>query len=165
MQPTVIFFLPLLKRDALEAALYSLVELGASEIRLMRTQKTQRVWGGAKEFDRLRTIMIAAAEQSKQYITPTLHEPQLFDEIVKELDGTSCLFFDPQGADLFPVLQKFRKNMPQTISLMIGPEADVTSDEKQLLQEHGATFCRLTPTILRAQQAVAVSLGIIRSLI
>ncbi len=51
LQPAITFFLPILKRDALEQAIYSLVELGATDIQLMSTQKVQRKWGGRKELD------------------------------------------------------------------------------------------------------------------
>ncbi len=164
LQPAISFFLPILKRDALEQAIYSLVELGATEIQLMSTQKVQRKWGGEKELDRLRTIMIAAAEQSKQYRIPALHEPKPFEDIVQQIDD-SCFFFDSQGKDLLPVIELIRKERPQNISLMIGPEGDITTQEKELLKERGVQFLRLTPTILRARQAVAVSMGIFRSLL
>jgi len=48
---------------------------------------------------------------------------------------------------------------------MIGPEGDLTAQEKELLKERGVQFLRLTPTILRAQQAVVVAMGIFRSLL
>lgn len=165
LKPHIVFFLPLLKRDALEASIYSLVELGASEIQLMMTEKTQRKWGGQKELDRLHTIMIAASEQSKQYMLPKLHEPKLFQEVVNKLHGESCFFFDPKGKDLFCVLELLRTSKPKTLSLMVGPEGDLTSDEKKSLLECGVMFCKLTPTILRARQAVAVSLGAFRACI
>ena len=132
----------------------------------MLTEKVQRKWGGKKELDRLHTIMIAAAEQSKQYIIPTLHTPKPFSDCVTDFYRTApnSFFFDPQGKELFPVLESLRKHMPEVVSLMIGPEGDLTVLEKQILHENDIQFCRLTPTILRAQQAVVVSLGMFRSL-
>ncbi len=46
---------------------------------------------------------------------------------------------------------------------VIGPEGDLTKEEKAYLKEQGFLFCALTPTVLRAQQAVALGLGILRS--
>ena len=40
-----------------------------------------------------------------------------------------------------------------------------TEQEKQLLAENDFTFYKLTPTVLRSQEAAAVGLGSIRSLI
>ena len=48
---------------------------------------------------------------------------------------------------------------------MVGPEADLLLEEKQQLHENGFTFCKLTQTVLRAQQAAVVSLGIFRSIL
>jgi 16S rRNA U1498 N3-methylase RsmE len=44
-----------------------------------------------------------------------------------------------------------------------GPEGDFTLEEKELLKKHNFIAAQLTPTILRAQQAVAISLGVVRS--
>ncbi len=165
LKPAIVFFLPLLKRDALEQVLYSLVELGATEVHLMMTEKVQRSWGGQKEFDRLQTIMIAAAEQSKQYCIPELYIPKPFAECVVYIKPDHSFFFDPHGADIFPILESYRTDTPPSINLMVGPEGDLTKLEKQILKEHGVPFYCLTPTILRAQQAVAVSVGIFRSIV
>ena len=165
LQPAITFFLPILKRDALEQVIYSLVELGATDIQLMSTQKVQRKWGGRKELDRLHTIMIAAAEQSKQYRIPTLHESKPFEELMQQMNVEHSFFFDPAGKELLPIIQSLHAEQPKGISLMIGPEGDLTAQEKDLLKERGVHFLCLTPTVLRAQQAVAVSMGIFRSLI
>ena len=45
----------------------------------------------------------------------------------------------------------------------VGPEGDLTQEEKDYLKQQGFVFCRLTPTVLRARQAVALGLGILRS--
>ena len=108
--------------------------------------------------------MIAAAEQSKQYRIPTLHEPKPFEECIQQIENAT-FFFDPAGKELLPIIQSLHAEQPKGISLMIGPEGDLTAQEKFLLKERGVQFLRLTPTILRAQQAVAVSMGIFRSLI
>lgn len=164
--PVIHFFLPLLKRDALEQAMYSLVELGVTEIHLMQTQKVQRVWGGMKEMERLRTIMIAAAEQSKQYLVPIVYEPKSFTECVQLLeDPTHTFFFDPAGSAFLPIISSLHKEQPKHMYLMIGPEGDLTMQEKELLKERSTQFLRLTHTVLRAQQAVAVAMGIVRSML
>ena len=166
LSPNIKFLLPILKRDAFEQAIYSLVEFGANTIQLITTQKTQRKWGGQKEVERLEKVMIAAAEQSKNYALPNLCVPKALDQIVQNLEKQATkIFFDPIGSDTFFVLENMRKSLPEHMILLVGPEGDLTNDEKSILKENNVKFCRLTPTILRAQQAVVVSLGIIRSLI
>lgn len=52
---------------------------------------------------------------------------------------------------------------PHAIIACAGPEGDLTYEEKMQLTEDGFAFCALTPTVLRAQQAIAIGLGAIRS--
>ena len=51
----------------------------------------------------------------------------------------------------------------QSISIVIGPEGGLSADEQATLSSAGAQCYALTPTILRAQEAVAVCVGAVRS--
>ncbi len=126
--------LPLLKREAFESALYTLCEMGATSIQPLITQKSRTNWDSEKDFARVLTTMRAAA-------------------------GTK-IFFDPAGMPLKQML-----SLPMTGPLYgcVGPEGGLTPEEKEHLKALGFVFCRLTPTVLRARQAVAVGLGILRS--
>jgi 16S rRNA (uracil1498-N3)-methyltransferase len=164
LTPELTVWLPLLKRDDLQEAIYSLVELGATAIRLLITHKVQRSWGGPKEFDRLERIMIAAAEQSKNFTLPQLFEPVSFETFLAERNvHAPLIFFDPLGQSLMTTLLAFQNQKITHLDVLIGPEGDLTDAEKQRLQESGAIFCALTPTILRACQAVAVGVGALRA--
>lgn len=165
LTPNITVLLPLLKREAFEEAIYSMVELGANAIQPIITQKTHRAWGGPKEYDRLSRIMHAAAEQSKQYAIPKLAEnPIPFHQLgvtIAAIDTT--IFFDPDGDRLIDIVKQVQ--YVENIMLLVGPEGDLTEEEKAALSTGGAHFCHLTQTILRAQQAITVGLGAIRSLI
>ena len=67
--PKITWLLPLLKREAFEEAIYALTELGAQVIQPVITNKTQRAWN-EKELVRAEKIIMAAAEQSKNYSMP-----------------------------------------------------------------------------------------------
>ena len=164
--PKITMIIPLLKREMLDDAVYSAVETGVNSIQLVATQKAQRRWGGDKELSRLQRVMIAAAEQSKHFAFPELLAPIPFDVLLDTVRTSAGpkLFFDPNGKPLLSVLYDIQKQLPQELSLMVGPEGDLTPDEKNQLQDTGFTFCKLTPTILRAQQAVAISSGLFRSI-
>lgn len=165
LSPDIIFFLPLLKREAFQEAIYSLTELGATTIAPIITQKVQRTWGEHRERERLERIIHAAAEQSKNFAFPTLMPPQSLEQMLTTLRPTTeHIYFDPDGKPLLNIVQELKKRELQELVLMIGPEADLAPEEKKLLHQHQFNFCRLTPTILRAQQAAAVSLGIFRSI-
>lgn len=160
LEPYVCVYLPLLKREALEQAIYSVVELGANEVQLMHTAKVQRAWHQS-DYARLQHIMIAAAEQSKNFSIPIIHAPVPISEMIF---SRNTLFFDSDGVSLVDALQQIDKQK-QRYAMLVGPEGDLTEAEKFYLQRQGVLFAKLTPTILRAQQAVAIGLGFLRSMI
>lgn len=160
-KPEIIFLLPLLKKDALSTAVYGLVEAGASAIMLVQCSKSQRAWGGAHEYERLSRVSIAAAEQAKNFNFPLLREPIALSDALKQLPAhCQRLYGDPAGKPLLSLLRN-----PQELALMIGPEGDLTQQEKQLL--HAAAFepAALTPTILRAESAAFCMTAIARTAI
>jgi 16S rRNA (uracil1498-N3)-methyltransferase len=164
-QPKITLLLPLLKREALQEALYAAVELGASTVQLVSTQKGQHAWGSSKELERLTRIMHSAAEQSKNFSYPDLIEPKSLASAVENVSKQAHkIFFDPDGCVISSVLTSVSSENIAEIVVLIGPEGDLTQEEKQFIDSHAFTFCKLTPTILRAQQAVVVGLGILRSM-
>jgi len=165
--PHITFMVPLLKKEAFEESIYTLTELGANAIQLIDTQKTQRTWGGQKEQERIERIMQAAAEQSKNFAYPSVSSPVSLQSAIGAIhrDAAIRVFFDPEGCSLNDVITSINTSLSTRIVLVIGPEGDLTADEKAYLNGHGFVFCQLTPTILRAQQAVTVSLGALRSLL
>ncbi len=166
LSPTITFLLPLLKRTAFESALYSLVECGATVIQPIITHKAQRRWGGQKEYDRAFNIMVAAAEQSKNFSFSTLQEPLTLQEYcaLTQPEKTDKIFFDPAGEHVAHVIKKLHAQCANLV-LMVGPEGDLQPEEKKILHTHDFQFCALTPTILRASQAVALSVGMFRALL
>lgn len=164
--PPITFLLPLLKKEAFDQALYALAELGASDVKVVMTKKTQRTWGGQKEAERIERILQAAAEQSKNFAFPHVSSPVPLMNAVNDLHPESIkIFFDPDGCHLNTLIHSIYTSLPINIVLLVGPEGDLTADEKCSLNYSGFVFCRLTGTILRAQQAVAVSLGALRSMV
>ncbi|MEX0848811.1 MAG: RsmE family RNA methyltransferase [Candidatus Dependentiae bacterium] len=163
--PHITVWLPLLKREAFEHAIYSLVELGVNTIQLVSTAKEQRHWHGQKELNRLHNIMIAAAEQSKNFALPLLKEPRTLQELLLAKSGEKSLFFDVQGKPLLEVANACALQKNNAYIILVGPEGDLTESEKNQLRNDQFMFVHLTPTILRAQQAVAVGVGALRSLL
>jgi len=162
IKPDITVILGLLKRDALERSVESLTVVGVNTIKLFISEKIQRVWGGEKEYDRLQRLMIASAEQSKQFILPKLEEPISFSDIVKADSSDFRIFCDPDGESLVKLVSSdkgFKK-----VSLLVGPEGDLSKSEKEQLCQFHYKFCHLTPTILRSELAVILASGIIRSL-
>lgn len=161
IKPEITILLPLLKRDSFEAALYALTETGVNTIQLVITQKSQQKWT-AKDHERALGIIHAAAEQSKQFCAVKLLEPVELEKVLN-LNASVKIFFDPSGFALSAITDSF--NISQSFVLALGPEGDLTTQEKESLKKAGFVFTALTPTILRACQAAALAVGIIRSLI
>lgn len=166
-RPSLTVILPLLKRDDLDAALYSLTAMGVTAIQLVITSKVQRKWGGEKEYERLKRVIIAAAEQSKNFAFPQLSLPQLFEEIILPIASSPIvkIYFDPNGDPLLSIIDLIKKYPSLSILLMIGPEGDLSPQEKEQLKKVKFLFCVLTPTILRASEAIALGAGIFRSIL
>lgn len=165
-QPTITFLLPVLKREHLHDLVYSLAEVGVNEIQLVATAKVQRAWGKDQELEKLQKIVIAACEQSKQFSVPIIRAPVSLEKVVADIDASACkLYADWQGARAVDVMQSLLLKSYEHLVLMIGPEGDLTGDEKEFLKKQNFAFCALTPTILRSVQAGALFTGMIRSLV
>lgn len=164
LQPTIHWLLPILEREAFEQALYALCVMGITTIQPIITEKSRRSWGGQKDYERAERIMIAAAEQSKQFVLPLMQPVQKL-AAATTIAADTQLFFDTQGKNCFEVMQDVRTRQVFSLTVCIGPEGDLTEAEKKFLRSHNFIFCRLTPTILRACDAVIVGAGIIRSLV
>ncbi len=166
LQPSITFLLPLLKREALERMIYACVELGANTIQLISTEKSQRSWRSEKELQRMHAIMIAAAEQSKQFAIPVMHQPCSLEEALQlHADKEVKLVADPVGLPLYEILTTLTHQKAKSIVLTMGPEGDFSDTEKEQLRSASYQAVRLTPTVLRSQQAGAILLGVVRSIV
>src|SRR5579863_1388017 len=135
LHPHITFLLPVLKREDYEAALYTLTEVGVNSIQLIFTHKTGSKWSEERDKDRAQRIIIAAAEQSKNFAYPTLHTPISLQAALKKYNNCeNKLFFDPQGKSFFDIMQMLHVHQPHEIVLLVGPEGDLTSEEKETVR-------------------------------
>lgn len=162
IKPPITLMPSVLKREAFESVVYFAAQMGATTIQPLLTTKTHRTWNTEKEQARLTKIMIAACEQSKNFCIPELKTPIDINNVTKNNFG---LYFEDDGAPLFSIAQKLRTEQSASITLVFGPEGGLTTTERQHLDACDFMCCALTPTILRAQEAVAVGLGTFRSLL
>lgn len=165
LSPNITWLLPLLKREAFEEAIYVLTAMGVQDIQPIITQKTHK-FGFEKQENRLKRIMIAAAEQSKQFILPNMHPiiPLEF-WFSKRIENTVQVFFDVSGVSLKNFIDLVQLEHFNRIIALVGPEGDLTNGEKMALASNNFIFCTLTKTILRSEQAITVALGALRSLL
>jgi 16S rRNA (uracil1498-N3)-methyltransferase len=160
--PSITLMPSLLKRDAFETVVYLAAQMGATIIQPLQTAKTHRSLNNEKEQARLTKIMIAACEQAKSFCIPELKNPIDINDLSKPPYG---IYFEDDGTPLATISQKIITEKPKNLTLVFGPEGGLTMAERQHLDACGFTCCALTPTILRAQEAIAVGLGALRSLL
>lgn len=164
--PLVDWWLPLLDKGDWEEALSFLTILGATTIQPLITQKVHRTKLFDHELERLERLMIAAAEQSKQFSLPTIKKMITLDEALKQhTQETSLIFFDVAGKSANEVLNALKDTQPTHITCMVGPEGDLTDEEKERIRAYGFQFCALAPSVLRSAHAAFLGMGIIRSFI
>jgi 16S rRNA (uracil1498-N3)-methyltransferase len=162
-RPGVTCFLPLLKTEQLEDAVYGLTESGVSRIQLLITDKVHNKRYTDQIHNRLEKIIIAAAEQSKCYTFAQLSRPLPFLALFEQYNDIDLfLHCDIHGNHINSMIGTIITK--QQIGLIVGPEGDLTAKEKIELRKRSVTLVRLTPTILRASKAAVLATGIIRSL-
>ena len=151
--------LSLLKGTAMDRAVQQAVELGAAEITLLTTARTEVRLRDAKRADnKLRhwqKIIEGACEQSGALHVPTLHPPQTLREALRSA-GNNALVFDASGEPL-----------PQTLpgasrTLFIGPEGGWDPEEIAAFSAAGVPIYRLGGNVLRAETMPGVALALIQ---
>src|SRR5579862_4891714 len=70
LTPEVNLYACLLKKEAFEEVAYVGAQMGVTSITPILSEKIQRKWGDEREIERLGKIMIAACEQSKNFVLP-----------------------------------------------------------------------------------------------
>ncbi len=157
---TAIHLLPaLIKAEPFEWLLEKAVELGATSIQPVITERTVIHLDAAqteKKLAKWRRHMIEAAKQCHTPFLPELKAPIAFAvslSISAELK-------------LIPALSEQSRTLKQitpasSVAVLIGPEGDFTSEEEQQAQQAGFQPITLGPLVLRAETAVIATLAIL----
>ncbi len=162
--PSLVLYQGLTKKSVFEEIVYNAAQLGVTTIVPVITTKTHKPWNVEHERARLQNIMIAACEQSKNFVLPALAAPLKLESIGAHLNTTyQSILLDPQGPLLTHTLAA-NKHLPTGFNLFIGAEGGLTTTEHtNLITTHGFAPHRLCESILRSQDATVVTLGIVRS--
>jgi len=144
----------LLKRDATDLIVRQAVELGASRLLPVMTERTNasRVNG-----ERLRTIAIEAAEQSERLTIPDIDPLQRLDTVLANW---------PAPRQLLAAFERSWSGAAMATphmgdaALLIGPEGGFTPAERDRLRRFDfVTPISLGPFVLRAETAAAAGLA------
>lgn len=167
LTPIINVYQGILRKEAFEAVAYSAAQLGITALKPVLCDKTQRTWHGEKERERLQSIMIAACEQSKQFVIPHIRQPISVDDAVHKAtlhpETSYACGFETNGKKLSGLLDIIAARPTHTVDIFIGPEGGFSEREIGLFESNNIERYRLTPTILRSQEAFLVGVAVIRS--
>lgn len=163
LKPVITVYQGLTKKEAFEDIVYAAAQLGVTTLQPIICDKTQRAWYGDKDFQRLANIMVAGCEQSKQFMLPTINSPITFKDALLSLDQqTHTVAFETDGKPLSFLFEKILVTKTQPLAIFIGPEGGFCEREITLFQQNNIERYKLTPTILRSQEAFLVAVGMLR---
>lgn len=163
-QAQIHLFLGLLKKQALEDAIYFATEVGVSQITPIITEKIHKNYWSKKEKERMEKIIICAREQAKSFSPTQLNHPVNLAEL-KFDKKIPTILFDSSGEPFSEVQAKITKAYPspKKINLIIGPEAGLTGIEIKNILTQNTTYCSaLTQNILRAPEATLLACGLLK---
>lgn len=154
------------KPEKLEFIIQKAVEIGVSGIRLFESDFSQMKHQLREE--RLRKILIEAAEQSERAVVPELI---IGGPLKKFLQGAA----DSETENIFVAMERLRQlqEMPLEggnpfgvsgkktgISVLVGPEGGFSDEEKKLMAGRSLKTFSLGKRVLRMETAAIVSLGL-----
>jgi len=159
-----LFFAPV-KRSANSFIVQKATELGASGIFPVITDRTNL---SNVNIDRLITVAVGAAEQSRRMTVPSIAKPEMLKNIVLNWPISRKLYVFDKNFDGDPISSVFinaKKKNHFDPAFLIGPEGGLTIDELELLCSF--PFVRpahLGPRILRSETSVVSVLAIWQAL-
>src|SRR5207253_1660360 len=108
-------------------------ELGADRLVPVITRRTVVE---TPKLDRLRSVMIEAAEQCGRTALPALDAPVKLDRLLGTLEEIRALFFADETGGA-PALATMRAH-PGPAAILIGPEGGFTPEERDRIRAHPA---------------------------
>lgn len=150
--PRIHLLFPPLAKDRLDFLIEKSVELGATDLHPITTQRCDI----RKINDtRVRAQIIEAAEQCERLDIPTLYEVESLETLLAKWDEAISVYAALERTDA----QDFRP-MRGDCAILIGPPGGFTEEEKERLA--GLSFIKavtLGPRILRSETAALASLA------
>ena len=147
----------LVKKTPMEIILQKATELGVSRITPIISERTE-----VKElnFERAIKITVEATEQSNQLNPPVINKVTKLKDFISNINQDKKLFFADINSEYRMKPADIKKN--QSISILIGPEGDFSSQERKLiLATSNLTSFTLSRNILRTDTAVISAISLV----
>ena len=149
------------KRHGTDLLAEKATELGA---RVLQPVITRRTNAETVRTDRLRAIVIEAAEQTERLDIPEVREPLPLAKLLDGWDAGRRIVFADEEGDAKPLLDVASALASGPLALLTGPEGGFDPEERRLLR--GLPFVTpvsLGPRILRAETAAIAALALIQA--
>lgn len=164
--PAVGLAAAVLKGRAMDFLVQKATELGVAEIHPLLTERTVVRIGAGEAEEKVagwRSTAIEACKQCGNPWLPRFHPPVGLREFVAKSPGGLMLVAALAGAPRFPgeVLRR-RDPVPAEVTVIIGPEGDLTAEELAALIGAGAVPITLGSLVLRGETAAVASLAIVQ---
>lgn len=155
-RPTSLF-LAGLKPERLSWAVEKATELGADEVTIVRSERTQSFRASAALLPRLERVARESAKQCGRADWPPVSGPLAFDRVIADERFAHRFFLDFDGAP-FP-----RRLSAERAAILVGPEGGWTAGERSSATERGWKVVTLPAGRLRAETAVAAALTLVNA--
>lgn len=161
--PSLCVWQSLLKSPTrMEWLVEKLTEIGATEIGFFPAERSVKEMVSKEKVQRFERIALSACKQSGRIWFPVIRVCTSFEEFLDFVTPTvgMVLLADPSGKEsLLEFIQKRGIQCP--VSLIIGPEGDLTEGEKQKLYKRGAFPVSLGKKVFRSETAAIFGAAII----
>jgi 16S rRNA (uracil1498-N3)-methyltransferase len=156
-----------LKQDKFEWVLQKATELGVARVVPVISARSivRPAEALLKKYDRWRTILREAAEQSRRGRIPVLEAPLGWAQAVQSLQGFGFVAWEEAGAaqGLGEAVGNCQWSMVNgQLSMVVGPEGGLTAAEVQMAQNAGWQVVSLGPRVLRAETAALAAVTIVQ---
>ena len=146
----------LVKKNAMEIILQKATELGIRKIIPIISERTE-----VKEinFERANKIVIEATEQSNQLEPPEISEILKLKDFLN-INTNKKIFFADINSDYNLEKKDFKEG--ETVTVLVGPEGDFSSIERELILNGSNTIAfSLSKNILRTDTAVISAISLV----
>ncbi|MDD5458260.1 MAG: RsmE family RNA methyltransferase [Phycisphaerae bacterium] len=153
VEPQVVIAASIAKGERFDWLIAKCTELGVDAIYPVIFEHTVKQPANPKIVDRWNNIAIQSVKQCKRLFLPKINKPLGLTEVVTAVKGDyqniKILVASPNA--LSQSIEKVE--MKGNVVVFVGPEGGLSLNEDKFLLENGASFVRLTDTVLRIETA------------
>ncbi|MCU7881399.1 MAG: 16S rRNA (uracil(1498)-N(3))-methyltransferase [Candidatus Thiodiazotropha sp. (ex Lucinoma aequizonata)] len=160
---TVHLLISISRGERMDFALQKATELGVCRITPVFTKRCVVKLNEKKSASRVthwNKLVVNACEQSGRCRIPTIDHPVELKEAIARQNSNLALLLDHRSHKRLDHID----NPNSSVSILIGPEGGLSTDERDLADQHGFIAIRLGPRIMRTETAPLAMIAAIQTL-